>query len=200
MSLRRGAALIAALAGLAPTPSSGDLITYATAPFSASFAGDSFTVDGIAPPAALDLVPAVPQLVLLDSGWQAVSGAQVQTFTGTATSDLTIDGITRPFSDAFGFTTGPSAGISWSGGAPVVFDLGAFRVTVTPVASDGFRAADFLEAPAAAPVPEPSSALLAGLGALAGLAVWARKRRAARARAAGPDRPGGVAEGPAARP
>jgi len=71
---------------------------------------------------------------------------------GTATSNMTIGGVTHPVSDGYTFTGTLPASLTFSGGAPVVFDLATFEVTVTPVSSGGTREADFLETPLRRPV------------------------------------------------
>jgi hypothetical protein len=96
-------------------------------------------------------------------------------FAGTATSNLTI-GVTESISDAFTFEPDTLL-ISFSGGAAVVFNLGTFEVTVTPIVSvlaNNLREANFLETP----VPEPSSlTLLASSGLFAALVLACRSRR-----------------------
>jgi hypothetical protein len=190
MGIRRLAAVVAALAlaGLGPTPSFGALVTYTVDRYDTTFSvtgGTAFVhLNGTSAATDVTLTPGVPQTITLDTGF-TFGGFGVptsgQTFTGTATSNITLNEVTLSISDAFTLTFSPSAtpSLSFSGGAPDVFNLGAFQVTVTPIASSNRRQATFLETPPAA-VPELSSALVAGFGALAGLGVWARRRWAAR--------------------
>jgi hypothetical protein len=157
----------------APSLCRADAITYSVATFSDSFAdGSSFTLLGttLLGPQSLNLTPGVSQSAHLDFDFFGNGGTG--TFPGTATGDLTIDGVTESISDAFTFR---AADIDFSGGAAVVFDLGTFDVTVTPISSSSLREANFLETTVTVPEP-PSLALLASSGLFAALALARRSR------------------------
>jgi hypothetical protein len=184
MSICRRGAVIAVLAliGLAPTPSFGDILPLTVTGYdSPTFAdGSSFNLGG-RPGGSLgpdiSLTPGVSQKDFLDWQFATVSGSG-GSFSGDASGTMTLGGVSLTFSDSYTFAGGVFSVPEFTGGPSIVFHLGAFDVTVTPIATDSFREATFLETPAAA-VPEPSSALAVGFAALAGLGVWARRRRGA---------------------
>jgi hypothetical protein len=169
----------------APAPCRADLITYSVDLFASPiFAGGiNFEVLGttLSGSQSLTLTPGISQSALLDvDGVNSVTLNTGSVFTGTATSNLTIDGITKSISDAFTFTDSFINHFpSFSGDAAVVFNFGTFEVTVTPISSSDTRRADFLET-LLSPVPEPSSLMLlasSGLFAMLALAFRSRPRR-----------------------
>jgi hypothetical protein len=164
-----------ALAGLAPTPSFADLSLSVAEYDSPTFArGSSFILRGGGQ--MISLTPGVAQDVVLDSGYHVAIAHTGQTFTGTATSDITLGGITESIS--YGYSLGATApsGLTLTGGSAIVFDFGTYEVTVTPTTSTDFhRHASFLETATAA-VPEPSSLWVAAVGGAAFAGYGLRRR------------------------
>ena len=174
MSIRRIAAAIA-IAALAPTPSFAALtlvVTGYNSPTNAS--GTNFQALG--KNTTISLTPGVVSLVTLDSQLNVTTNGG-PTLSGDGGSTITLGGISKAFSDSYTFTGLDFSTPEWLGGSPIVFSFATFDVTVTPVASSIFRRADFLETTT---VPEPSSILEMAAATLAGLGMWARRRRAAR--------------------
>jgi hypothetical protein len=164
-----------ALAGLAPTPTFGDLTLSVTRYDQAFPDGSEFHLLGT-PSQTINLIPGVATDLFLDGsgGAQIAVGAD---YTGDASGAITLGGISQSFSDNYRLTHDDPRLLIFSGGPPIVFHLGTFDVTVTPIASQFVREASFLETLTAA-VPEPSSVWVAALGG-AGLAGygWRRSRR-----------------------
>jgi hypothetical protein len=169
-----------ALALAFASPAQANTITFSIDLFSQSFNGGISVVGGSyvqfdgSTNTNLNLTPEVVEAaVLLDNGsGEGCNVCASSTFMGTATSNMTIGGVTQSVSD--GFSVNPNTGsLILSGGAPVVFDLGTFQVTVTPIATVFFREADFLETT----ISEPASLSLLAMG-LVGLGMVLRTRRA----------------------
>jgi hypothetical protein len=173
-------ALALALAGLAPTPSFADLSLTVAEFDSPTFAGGSF-LQYFGSTQTISLTPGVPMDVFLDSGAAIHYANTGNTFTGTATSDITLGGIMDSISYNYSFTDTAFDLPALTGGSAIVFNFGTYEVTVTPEStSNGLRRASFLETPlSSVPVPEPSMLWIATLGG-AGFAVcgWRRARRA----------------------
>jgi hypothetical protein len=174
--------LTLAIAGFAPTPSFAGLTLTVAQYDSPTFSNDSsFTELGVSE--SISLTSGVAKDLYLDSGAIFAYGGTSGTYTGTATSDITLDGITKSISYNYTFTetvgsNTSTASIAFTGGSAVEFDLGNnIEVTVTPIDSYGKREATFLEAGVAA-VPEPSSAVLAmmGAGSIAAFGLVRRRR------------------------
>ena len=164
---------------------------YQSPNFENMFGTSQFHVDGTShlanPTISISLVIGVPTLISLDysegeGSMSPPSNSDPTTmFSGTATSTVTLNGVIESVDDAYLFTAPPKITFpfttpTFSGGPSVVFDLGAFTATITPVASVGAREATFL----LAAVPEPSSLLLCGIAGVIGLtfARVSRKRYA----------------------
>jgi hypothetical protein len=185
-------ALVLAIAGLAPTPSFADLSLTVAEYDSPEFSDtSSFTLYGItsSSPASINLTPGVAQDVPLDLSqlFSIGFGIPGDTFTGTATGDITLGGMTQSISYGYTYnTTNPrSISLTLTGKSAVVFDFGTYEVTVTPIDStNGLRKASFLETPLSSAVPEPSTMWIAALGgaAFAGYG-WRRARRSRAERA-----------------
>jgi hypothetical protein len=163
------------LAGLAPTTSFGDLSLSVTEFDSPTFIdGSSFQLFGTS--TTISLTPGVPLTVTLDDA-QQVPINPILTFTGDAGTTITLGGISQSFSDSYTFPGSSPPFASFSGGSPIIFNLGPVEVTVTPIASDFYRKATFLESPAAV-VPEPSFfTRLASSGLAAAAIAFARRPR-----------------------
>ena len=187
MSRQTLLALALAVAGLAPTPSFAGLTLTVAKYDSPTFSnGSSFVVGGGTQ--TINLTPGQTQDVTLDTSSSLTLSFSPGThiYTGTVTSDITLDGITKTISYTYTYTSmiGQNSGsfsLAWTGGPAVDFDLGNnVEVTVLPLNSNDRRKATFLEIGGSA-VPEPSSAVLAMIGAgsiaASGLARRGRARR-----------------------
>jgi hypothetical protein len=181
-------ALTLALAGLAPTPSFADLFSLNVDRYDSPTFVDSsnFSLKGLNSSSdSVDLTLGIGQDVTLDRG-HAAGGPRLpfgNPFTGTATSNITLGGITESISYSYSFDDTFPGSLTLTGGSPIVFDFGTSEVTVTPTDSTDFaRHATFLETATAA-VPEPSSLWVAAVGGAAFAGYGLRRARRARAAA-----------------
>ncbi len=175
--------LTLAIAGFAPTPSFAGLTLIVAKYDSPTFSnGGSFSEPGVSE--SISLTSGVAKDVNLDPAGPTINiSFEPGTYSGTATSDITLEGITKSISDDYTYSVTMSGSrgsisLAWAGGPAVDFDLGnGVEVTVTPIDSNNEREAEFLLTGVAA-VPEPSSAVLAmmGAGSIAAFGLVRRRR------------------------
>ena len=175
--------LTLAIAGFAPISSFAGLTLIVAKYDSPTFSnGGSFSEPGVSE--SISLTSGVAKDVNLDPAGPTINiSFEPGTYSGTATSDITLEGITKSISDDYTYSVTMSGSrgsisLAWAGGPAVDFDLGnGVEVTVTPIDSNNEREAEFLLTGVAA-VPEPSSAVLAmmGAGSIAAFGLVRRRR------------------------